>query len=1029
MIFKQVSEFAMDRPTLQTSTWAVVPVKALHQAKQRLAAVLGARREDFVRALAVRTVRVLQQSGTCEGVLIVTPDPDVAADVLALGAVVVHDTGGGLNQACLTGIAQARQLGADTCLVVHADLALLTPAAVAQNLARHAQWRQARGIDAVSLVCCKDGTGTNLVILQPASPFEPMFGSGSWQAHMTQLGARALRLQSPEAAIDIDTEEDLQRLGSRMGLSDSDHIPDLVPGMPMLPSPNGVTPALAGQLLEQPTDVLMRRAAAIRDAGHGTRVTYSPKVFLPLTHLCRDSCHYCTFARAPRGVAQPYMSIEQVLQVAREGVRMGCKEALLTLGERPELRYRVAREWLDANGFASTLHYVAHVAKVIRDETGLLPHINAGCMSADEVRMLRPVCASMGLMLESTSERLCERGQPHHGSPDKAPAVRLTSIAEAGSQAVPFTTGILIGIGETRAERIEALLAIRALHEQHGHVQEVIIQNFMPKAGTRMAAAPPATEEELLWTIAVARILLGAAMSIQAPPNLAPSSLTRLVEAGINDWGGVSPLTPDFVNPEAPWPQIEQLRQATARAAKSLHERLTIYPTYLQQPDRWLDPGMVRAVQELCDGEGLGREDAWRSGTSVTLPARFHDTHVALPVVRSSPIAQLAERIAEHGAEDVTVEQVASLFQARGHDYRLVCDAADEIRSSVNGSSSTYVVNRNINYTNICGYRCTFCAFSKGSKKHAGAESAYLLDPEQIAQRAVEARQRGGTEVCLQGGIHPRFTGNTYLDILRAVKRADPEMHIHAFSPLEVLHGATTLGMTLRDYLSMLRDNGLGSLPGTAAEILHDPVRQILCPDKLNSAQWLEVVATAHEVGLRTTATIMFGHVDTYRDWAIHLLKLRDLQRHTGGFTEFVPLPFVAHEAPLYRRGKARPGPTLREAILMHAVGRLVLHPHFSNVQASWVKLGPAGMREALLAGANDLGGVLMDESITRAAGATHGQEMNIQSMQALAHAVGRAPVLRNTLYERIASKQPVQTGERIEPAREAPHIALHPGH
>jgi FO synthase len=613
--------------------------------------------------------------------------------------------------------------------------------------------------------------------------------------------------------------------------------------------------------------------------------------------------------------------------------------------------------------------------------------------------MLRPACASMGLMLESAAARLCAKGGPHFGSPDKEPALRLATIAEAGRQRIPFTTGILIGIGETRAERIEALLAIRELHERYGHIQEIIVQNFVPKRGTIMADAPAAGAEELLWSIAAARILFGSAMSIQAPPNLSPAPLAWLVQAGINDWGGVSPLTPDFVNPEAPWPELERLREQTEAAAKTLVQRLTIYPRYAKSPEVWIDAGMRRAVLEQSDGDALGREDAWRTGRSTDLPASFATRYGRLERTR---VGILLREIADSGADHLHADAVAELFGARGSDLREVCEAADRLRVRVNGEVATYVVNRNINYTNICGYHCSFCAFSKGTRKREGAERGYLLDIAEIVERTLEAAGRGATEVCLQGGIHPSFTGETYLEIVRALKAADPGMHVHAFSPLEVWHGAATLGMPLRDYLSLLKGEGLGSLPGTAAEILVDEVRAVLCPDKLRSEEWLEVIETAHEVGLPTTSTMMFGHVDRYRDWAVHLLRLRDLQRRTRGLTEFVPLPFVAHEAPLYRRGRARPGPTLREAILVHAVARLVLHPHVGNIQASWVKMGRAGMREALRAGANDLGGTLMNESITRAAGATHGQEMTQSDMLSLAASLGRPAVQRTTLYHRL---------------------------
>jgi FO synthase len=989
--------------TSRLSTWAIVTVKQLADSKRRMSAALGSRREEFAYWLAIRTFDVLGRAPEFAGLIVVTPDPRVSKEARLRGAHVVSDTGQCLNTAWSLGMRAARERCAEVCVLIPADLALLTPDATSGIISRYLASRDRLGPSTVGLVRCKNGTGTNMVLTDPREPFEPAFGPDSFATHVARLNGRAHEFMAEQVAFDVDTREDFARLARSVAASpatDEDPVARFV--REICRSQRTRSPSYGDEsdaLLDRPLPELVKRAILLRDAGHPELVTYSRKVFLPLTQLCRDSCHYCTFAKAPRRVAAPFMELEAAVEVAARGAQLGCKEALFTLGERPEARYGVARDWLAERGFASTLHYLAHVAAVVRDRTGLLPHINAGCMNADEFAMLRPVSASMGLMLESASERLCERGGPHFGSPDKKPLVRLETIAEAGRQRIPFTTGILIGIGETRRERIEALLAIRTLHERYGHIQEIIVQNFVPKVGTRMANAPAPAVDELIWTIAVARVLFGAQMSIQAPPNLSPAELTKLVAAGINDWGGVSPLTPDYVNPESPWPEIERLREQTAAAGKVLAERLTIYPGYAKAPERWLDPGMRRSVLEQSDAAALGREDSWRTGRSVDLPASF----AALPggSSRTSPIARLVDEIALNGSESLDVESIARLFDARGPDFRYVCAAADHLRATVNREVATYVVNRNINYTNICAYRCTFCGFSKGPRKHAGAEKPYLLDLAEIAHRVREATNRGATEVCLQGGIHPSFTGETYLEILRAVRAAAPTMHVHAFSPLEVTHGATTLGMTLGDYLAMLRDNGLGSLPGTAAEILHDPVRAILCPDKLTTDEWLEVVGTAHEIGLSTTATIMFGHVDAYRDWAIHLTRLREQQRRSGGFTEFVPLPFVAYEAPLYRRGQARPGPTLREALLMHAVARLVLHPWFRNIQTSWVKMGPAGMRAALMAGANDMGGVLMNESITRAAGATHGQEMCATEMRALAESLGREAVQRTTLYGR----------------------------
>ena len=974
-----------------TGLWAVVPIKRLGVAKQRLTSLLGEAREEFAYLLACRTLDVVRDSGLFEGIIVVSPDPRIAAAALTRGARVLDDRDASLNEACSLGLAAAAERSARIAVLMPADLGLLSAQALAGVVQRYSVLRETG--DAVGLVRCKDGTGTNMVLLDPAQPFEPRFGADSFARHASATAA-AQELTAPEVAFDIDAAEDVRRLADMLDGASAQPFEKLVLGL-------GLRRREPAPLVRAAARDLAAQAARLRDEGFGALITYSRKVFLPLTQLCRDSCHYCTFAKAPRRLRSPYMSVEEAVAVATRGAQLGCKEALFTLGERPELRYRAARAWLDEHGFASTLHYVAHVAAAVRDRTGLLPHINAGCMSSEEMALLKPVSASMGLMLESTAARLAEKGGPHYGSPDKLPAVRLETLAEAGRQKVPFTTGLLIGIGETREERIEALHAIEAVHRRYGHIQEVIIQNFVPKPDTIMAHAPAADREELLWSIAAARLVLGAHMSIQAPPNLSPAPLPELIGAGINDWGGVSPLTPDYVNPEMPWPEIERLRSESERGGKTLVERLTIYPPYAKSPTEWLDAAMRRPVLEQSDGAALAREDRWRTGRSVELPAGF-----AASQRRSgpTPTAELLDELMQNGAEHVDRESLATLFNARGADFRRVCEAADALRAETNGAVATYVVNRNINYTNICGYRCTFCAFSKGTRKHEGAERAYLLDVAEIVRRSLEARERGATEVCLQGGIHPSFTGETYLDILRGVKSADPEMHVHAFSPLEVWHGATTLGMSLRDYLTLLRAEGLGSLPGTAAEILVDRVRAVLCPDKLSTDQWLEVIETAHEIGLPTTSTMMFGHVDSYADWAAHLGKLRDLQKRTHGFTEFVPLPFVAHEAPLYKRGQARPGPTLRESILMHAVARLALHPHFDNIQASWVKMGRAGMREALCAGANDLGGTLMNESITRAAGATHGQEMTSADMRALAASLGRSLLRRTTLYRQAAA-------------------------
>lgn len=765
------------------------------------------------------------------------------------------------------------------------------------------------------------------------------------------------------------------------------------------------------------TAALAGLAALLRDRGHSNVVTYSRKVFIPLTHLCRDVCHYCTFARTPKRIDQPYMPIDDVLALCREGASMGCQEALFTLGEKPELRYGAARQALQAMGFNSTLEYLQEVARRVLSETGLLPHINAGCMDAAEIAGLRAVSASMGIMLESASERLCQKGMPHYGSPDKEPARRLRTMELAGEAAVPFTSGILIGIGETRRERIESLLALRHLHARFGHLQEVIVQNFRAKPGTLMSAAPEPDLDELLWTIAVARLVFGAHMNIQAPPNLSPGVLPQLIAAGINDWGGVSPLTPDYVNPEAPWPHLARLAAETAAAGKFLEQRLTVYPAYVTAGQRWLDEDVHTAVMRLSDAAGFARRDDWVPGEQHRVPA-VEELLLAARPQASEVAADVREIVSRCRAmAELTEAEVTRLFDARGLEFSYVVAAADELRQQVNGDTVSYVVNRNINYTNVCYFKCQFCAFSKGKQSENLRGRPYDISAEDIAGRCIEAWERGATEVCMQGGIHPDYTGQTYLDIVHTVRSVTPDMHIHAFSPLEVWQGAATLGVTVPDFLQQLRQAGLNTLPGTAAEILHDEVRASLCPDKLNTAQWLEVMAAAHAVGLRTTATIMYGHIDRPHHWASHLLQIRNLQQRTGGFTEFVPLPFVHMEAPMYLKGKARRGPSLREAILMHAVARLVFHGLIDNIQASWVKMGTAGIAACLNAGVNDLGGSLMNESITRAAGSGHGQEWAPAFMEQQIRAAGRRPRMRTTLYADAS-------GERREAAFAAAPLA-----
>ncbi|WP_338862194.1 5-amino-6-(D-ribitylamino)uracil--L-tyrosine 4-hydroxyphenyl transferase CofH [Mycetohabitans rhizoxinica] len=747
-------------------------------------------------------------------------------------------------------------------------------------------------------------------------------------------------------------------------------------------------------------------ASAWRDIGWGNVITYSRKVFIPLTHLCRDVCHYCTFAKAPRVIGQAFLTVDQALDIARAGAAVGCREALFTLGDRPEARYAAARDALQQLGHATTADYVAEVAQRVRAETGLLPHFNMGVLSAAEYQMLRPHAPSFGLMLETASERLSERGGPHYGSPDKHPAARLETLRLAGEAHIPITSGILIGIGETRRERLESLFALRDLHDRYGHVQEVIIQNFRAKPGTKMVNAPEPSMDELCWTTAVARLILGSAMSIQVPPNLFDGDLTDLIRAGINDWGGVSPVTPDHVNPEAPWPHLDRLSEDTDRGGKTLTERITVYPAYIEERDRWIDPGLHADVLRHSDCSGLATSDIWKAGsTTIGDIACLAVTPTASQVDRvGSQTIDIVEKCV--AGERLEEAELVHLFNARGHDFTHVTHTADRLRRQTKGDTITYVVNRNINYTNVCQYHCNFCAFSRGPIQEDLREKPYIVDLNEIRRRVKEAWDRGATEVCLQGGIHPDYTGRTYLDICEAAKTECPDMHIHAFSPLEVLHGATTLGTSISAFLSDLKSAGLSTLPGTAAEILDDEVRRQICPDKLNTQEWLTVVRSAHELGLRTTCTIMFGHVESYKHWARHILRLAELQRDTGGLTEFVPLPFVHEEAPLFKKKGARQGPTLREAILMHAVGRLAFHGLIDNIQTSWVKMGEHGAQLCLQAGANDLGGTLMNESISRAAGAAHGQEMPPAAMEALAARLGRNAMQRTPLYRNVSPER-----------------------
>ena len=777
----------------------------------------------------------------------------------------------------------------------------------------------------------------------------------------------------------------------------------------------------AEELLELPLEQLLARARAVRDAAHGTRITYSPKVFIPLTMLCRDKCGYCTFAKAPARIASPYLTPEEVLTLARRGAESGCHEALFTLGERPEDRYPVARHWLDDHGYGSTIDYLESMCRLVIEETGLLPHANAGALFPHELAQLRPVSASQGMMLESLRADL----EAHRGSPDKEPARRLATLEAAGTLRIPFTTGILVGFGETRADRVEALRAIAASHARHGHVQEVIVQNFLPKPGTSMHRAPACPPHDFLEAIALARLVLPPGIHLQAPPNLS-DDFGALLDAGIDDWGGVSPVTADHVNPERPWPALDLLRAATEARGHAIAPRLTIYPEFAAQPERWLDEGMRFPVLDRSDAEGLGRDDPGSvypqnvgeyknvgDGAEVVLVGRrstqwYSGADVHPPaLLPGAPRAggAVGEVLAGVSAgQEPGIDELVTLFRARGPEVAAVAEVADDLRREAVGDVVTWVRNRNINYTNVCTFKCKFCGFSKGPLSLNLRGTPYLLTLDDIARRTAEAWDLGATEVCLQGGIHPDFDGDYYVEVAKAVKDAAPDIHVHGFTALEVTEGARRLGEPLAQYLQRLMDAGLRTLPGTAAEILDDGIRAILCPDKITTEEWLDAHRTAHSVGLKSNITIMFGSIEQPVHWSRHIVRTRELQKETGGFTEFVGLPFVHMAAPIYLQRKARRGPTWREVVLMHAVARIAYRGLIDNVQASWVKLGPDGARQLLMAGVNDLGGTLMNENISRAAGASHGQGLDEEGFREIVEPLGRKLEQRTTVYGRVTA-------------------------
>ena len=1024
--------------------WALVPLKQLSRAKQRLGNVLSLRKRRALMQAMVRDVLdVLAKHPAIAQIVIVSADPaaeNLARDYQALwwresSLELSRDT------VTLSGIVDAAAerfvaRGVDTMLVAHGDLPQINSEEISNLIEQHHRL----SVPALSIASDYRMRGTNCALLSPPNAVPAQYEGDSLRRYKAVARVHGVNCHSvclPGISRDIDSPDDLDQM--RSGARTLGYTHRFLEGIDRredtddclrenrakavlrkadrgdrLDDANALL--LADGSFEDDTTFshLLSVAGRLRDQGHGNSITYSRKVFLPLTQLCRDVCHYCTFAKTPKKLDSLYMSPEQALASVRDGAKLGCKEALFTLGEKPELRYTKAQQALNALGFGTTLEYVAHVAERVLNETGVFPHINAGCMTQEEIAFLRPVSASMGLMLESSADRLCEPGMPHFGSPDKLPSLRMGTLESAGEARVPMTTGLLVGIGETRRERIESLLALRLLQEKYGHVQEIIIQNFRRKPDTKMANAAEPSVRELLWTIATARLIFGPNMALQVPPNLNSGSLQEIIRAGINDWGGVSPITPDYVNPESQWPHLHDLERITNAAGKQLHERLTVYPKYVIDSDNWLDAQLRTPVLRATDASGFPRVDNWHAGAHTQPPAKVTDLlddKRQLPKC-SRDLVKIVHRVI--ASELPTESDLVSLFDARGSDFAYICEEANRLRKNANGDTVTYVVNRNINYTNVCTYKCSFCAFSKGKVDKALRERPYDLSHEEIARRCREAVDRGATEVCLQGGIHPFYDGHTYINILKIIKRAAPSVHIHAFSPLEIWHGAETLGLSTGDFLAILKNNGLDTLPGTAAEILDDDIRAVLCPDKVNTEQWISVMRAAHRLGIRSTATIMFGHMETSKHWARHILKIRRLQEETGGFTEFVPLPFVHMASPIYVHGRSRRGPTFREAVLMHAVARLALYPVIKNIQASWVKMGSDGVVTCLQAGANDVGGTLMNESITKSAGAVHGQEFSPSVLRGLIGKVGRVAQQRSTTYEVIDA---ARAQRAVEPA------------
>lgn len=774
-------------------------------------------------------------------------------------------------------------------------------------------------------------------------------------------------------------------------------------------------------------DRLLALAGAVRDAGGEASgrpgvITYSRKVFVPLTTLCRDRCHYCVFVDTPSQLLKKhkpaYMSAEQVLAVARQGAALGCKEALLTLGDRPEDRWPEARAWLDAHGYSSTLDYVGAMARLITAETGLLAHLNPGVMSHAELLALRPTAPSMGMMLETTSRRLFEvAGQVHFGSPDKDPALRLRVVDDAGRARVPFTTGILVGIGETLRDRAESLVALRDAHERHGHVQEVIVQNFRAKPRTAMRGAPDAALLEYVAAVAVARLVLGPRMRVQVPPNLSdPDEFALLVRAGADDWGGVSPLTADHVNPERPWPHLADLAARTAELGFDLRERLTAHPEYIREPEVWLDPALHAPVAALAEPvSGLAAvTDSGKAPVSAapaSSPAARHLNLSQPPATAGATTGATTagadvRRLAETAASDPLALDDAeweTLLRATGADLDALAATADDVRRYTVGEAVTLVVNRNLTST---GFRA------------AGRAAADEFDLDDVAAIAADAQDLEATEICVQGRLPDAEDPHTYLEIARTVKAAAPGIHLHAYRPQDVRDLADRGGLGLAGALAALRDAGVDTVPGTGVKVLSERVRALIAPGDLDIDAWIETITAAHGAGLRSSSVLFYGHVETATERIAHLRRLRALQTDTAGFTEFVPIPLPA---PLGGLPLVPGRAPLDEHRAMVAVSRLLLSGSIPHIQIPWTRVGRDAAAALLQSGGDDLGGTLLDGRVRPEAGVEVGLELPVADAAALAARLFRPFRLRTTDYRtplpRTAPRSPVRPGPQPDSA------------